>query len=101
MNEQPTPAGRTFSLRTIFKVILLSSVALAAIRFMAVYPEMIAPLTIMGVVIALLLTPKLVERLEPAGVRFALGCFVLPLVYVVAAILFAIGILFLSEALAP
>ena len=64
MSEQPPlPTGRTFSLKTIFKTILLLSVACAGIRFMAVYPEMIAPLTIMSVVIALLLTPKIVDRM--------------------------------------
>ena len=79
----------TFTLRTLFKVVLFVCLGLGCLRFLASHPALIVPTMIFAVLLASVLTLQFLINRGTAPEGIALGCIVAPLIYVLATVVLA------------
>ncbi|MFN3193567.1 MAG: hypothetical protein ACE361_23850 [Aureliella sp.] len=91
----------SFSLLSIFSWTFGCAVLVAATRFFALNPRMLAPALVVGFFVVVLIAPSFASRLPLPAKRVGLGCCLIPASYVMLAIAYSVLVYLLRIAIVP
>ena len=89
--------SRRFDLKQLFAMMFIASVAAAMTRFLIVLPDLLGPVLVVGFFIAVILTPTAVRRFKRVETRLGVGCVLLPMLYLIAAMIASFSVFYLQQ----